>query len=324
MIPPVFADVEAAARRIAGVAVRTPLLRSDALDAAADARVWVKAEPLQHTGSFKFRGAANRMLQLTDAERRAGVVAYSSGNHAQAVAAVARRIGCPALIVMPADTPAIKVENTRGHGAEVVHYDRYTESREEIAGRYAAQRGAVLVPPFEDPRIIAGQGTAALEALDDMAAQGEAPDVVYVCCSGGGLTAGTNLAVEGRAPGARVWSVEPAGFDDTARSLAAGERVAVSPDARSVCDALLTPTPGELTFSINQPRLAGGAVVTDAEALGAVAFAFARLKLVVEPGGAVALAAALQRRPEARGRRVLVIASGGNIDPDVFVRAITA
>lgn len=323
MTPPTFADVEAAAARISGVVVRTPLLGSDALDMAAGARVWVKAEPLQHTGSFKYRGASNRMLQLSEAERRAGVVAYSSGNHAQAVAAVAKRIGCPALIVMPADTPAIKVASTRGHGAEVVHYDRYTESREEIAGRIAAERGAVLVPPFEDPRIIAGQGTAALEALEDMAAQGETPDVVYVCCSGGGLTAGTNLAVEAREPAAQVWSVEPAGFDDTARSLAAGERLSVSPDARSVCDALLTPTPGELTFSINRPRLAGAAVVTDAEALAAVAFAFAKLKLVVEPGGAVALAAALQRRPEARGRRVLVIASGGNIDPDMFVRAIT-
>ena len=321
---PTFADVEDAAHRIADLAVETPLLRSDALDAAAGARVWVKAECLQRTGSFKFRGAANRITRLTPDELRGGVVAYSSGNHAQAVAAVARIVGCPAAIVMPADTPAMKVEATRAHGAEVVAYDRYTESREEIATALAAQRGAVLVPPFEDRFIIAGQGTAAREAALTLAARGEAADLAYVCCSGGGLTAGTVLAMEALSPATRVWSAEPAGFDDTARSLAMGRRVANAPEARSLCDALQTPEPGALTWSINGPRLAGGAVVTDAEALAAMAFAFRHLKIVLEPGGAVALAAALQRRPEAQGRTVLVTASGGNVDPHVFAQALGA
>ncbi len=321
---PTFADVEDAARRIAGLAVETPLLRSDALDAAAGARVWVKAECLQRTGSFKFRGAANRITRLAPEELRGGVVAYSSGNHAQAVAAVARIVGCPAAIVMPADTPALKVEATRAQGAEVVAYDRYTESREEIAAVLAARRGAVLVPPFEDRFIIAGQGTAAREAALTLAARGEAADLAYVCCSGGGLTAGTVIALEALSPATRVWSAEPAGFDDTARSLAAGDRMANPPEARSICDALQTPTPGELTWSVNGPRLAGGAVVTDAEALAAMAFAFRHLKIVLEPGGAVALAAALQRRPEAQGRTVLVTASGGNVDPHVFARALAA
>ena len=324
MRAPTYADVEDAARQIAGLAVETPLLRSDALDAATGARVWVKAECLQRTGSFKFRGAANRITRLTADELRAGVVAYSSGNHAQAVAAAARIVGCPAAIVMPADTPRMKVEATRGHGAEVVLYDRYSESREGIAGALAAERGAVLTPPFEDPLIIAGQGTAGREAAMTLAAWGETADLAYVCCSGGGLTAGTVLALEALSPATRVWAAEPAGFDDTARSLAAGRRVSNAPEARSICDALQTPEPGELTWSINGPRLAGGAVVTDAEALAAMSFAFRHLKIVLEPGGAAALAAVLQRRPEAQGRTVLVVASGGNVDPAMFIRALEA
>ena len=321
---PTFADIEDAARQIEGLAVRTPLLRSDALDAACGARVWVKAEPLQRTGSFKFRGAANRITRLGEAEKRTGVVAYSSGNHAQAVAAVARLVGCPATIVMPSDTPAIKVESTRGYGADVVFYDRFTESREEIGRALAYEKGAVLVPPYEHPLIIAGQGTVGREAAQQLAAEGARADLAYVCCSGGGLTAGVALSLEALSPGTAVWSAEPAGFDDTARSLAAGRRVANDPAARSLCDALLTPEPGELTWSINASRLQGGAAVTDDEALAAVAFAFRHLKLVLEPGGAVALAAALQRRPEAQGRTVLVIASGGNVDPAIFARAIAA
>jgi threonine dehydratase len=319
---PTFADVEDAARQIAGLAVETPLLRADALDEAAGARVWVKAECLQRTGSFKFRGAANRITRLSPAERRAGVVAYSSGNHAQAVAAAARIVDCPAAIVMPADTPRLKVEATRGHGAQVVLYDRYRESREGIAAELAAERGAVLVPPFEDPFVIAGQGTAGREAALALQARGEAADLAYVCCSGGGLTAGTVLSLEALSPATKVWSAEPAGFDDTARSLAAGERVANAPEARSICDALQTPEPGALTWSINGGRLAGGAVVTDDEALAAMAFAFRHLKIVLEPGGAVALAAVLQRRPEAQGRTVLVVASGGNVDAAMFARAL--
>ena len=322
MTPPVFADIEDAARQIAGLAVETPLLRSDRLDEAAGARVWVKAECLQRTGSFKFRGAANRITRLSASELRTGVVAYSSGNHAQAVAASARLMGCPAAIVMPADTPRTKVEATRGYGAEVVLYDRYSESREAIAGSLCAERGAVLVPPFEDRWVIAGQGTAGREAALALRARGEAADVAYVCCSGGGLTAGTVLSLEALSPTTRVWAVEPAGFDDTARSLAAGERVANAPGARSICDALQTPEPGALTWSINAPRLAGAAVVTDAEAFGAMAFAFRHLKIVLEPGGAVALAAVLQRRPEAQGRTVLLIASGGNVDAATFAQAL--
>ncbi len=319
---PTFADVEDAAARLRGLAVETPLLRSDALDAASGARVFVKAECLQRTGSFKFRGAYNRISRLSEAERVAGVVAYSSGNHAQGVAEAARLVGCPALIVMPADTPAIKRDATRARGAEIVAYDRFTESREAIAERIARERGAVLVPPFEDPFVIAGQGTAGLEAAAQLAQAGEAADLAYVCASGGGLTAGIGLALSERSPRTALWTAEPVGFDDHARSVAAGARVANAPGARSLCDALMAPEPGALTWSLNSPRLAGGAVVSDAEALAAMAFAFRHLKLVLEPGGAAALAAVLQRRPEAQGRVVLVIASGGNVDPQVFSRAI--
>ena len=323
-IPPTFEDVAEAARQIEGLAVRTPLLRCDALNAAAEARVWVKAECLQRTGSFKFRGAANRITRFDAEERRGGVVAYSSGNHAQAVATVAKLIGCPATIVMPADTPAIKVSSTRSYGAEVVFYDRYTESREAIGAALAEQKGAVLVPPYEHPLIIAGQGTAGLEAADQLQAEGAHADVAYCCASGGGLMAGLALALEAQSPQTAIWSAEPAGFDDHSRSLAARERVSNARHARSICDALLAPEPGALTWRVNGPRLAGGAVVSDEEALSAMAFAFRHLKLVLEPGGAVGLAAALQRRPEARGRTVLVIASGGNVDPATFTRALAA
>ena len=322
MTPPVFADIEDAARRLQGHAVETPLLRSDALDAACGARVWVKAESLQRTGSFKFRGAYNRLSRLDAAERRAGVVAFSSGNHAQGVAEAARLVGCPAMIVMPSDAPRIKVDATRGYGAEVVFYDRFTESREAISAALAVERGAVLVPSFDDPHIMAGQGTVGLEAARQLGDAGAIADIAYVCVSGGGLVAGIALALEALSPGTAVWSVEPAGFDDHARSLAAGRRLHNAPGARSICDALLSPQPGELTWAVNRRLLRGGAVVTDAEALSAMAFAFRHLKLVLEPGGAVALAAALQRRPEAQGRTVLVVASGGNVDPELFARAL--
>ncbi len=322
MNPPAFADVEDAARRLDGLAVRTPLLRSDALDAACGGRVWVKAECLQRTGSFKFRGAWNRISRLNADERRAGVVAFSSGNHAQGVAEAARLVGCPAVIVMPADAPAVKVENTRALGAEVVFYDRFTQSREAISAALAAERGAVLVPSFDDPFIIAGQGTVGLEAARQLAGEGAQANVLACCVSGGGLIAGVALAFEALSPETAVWSAEPAGFDDHARSLQAGARVANAPGARSLADALLAPAPGELTWAINARRLAGGVTADDGEMLAAMRFAFRHLKLVLEPGGAVALAAALAGRLELAGRTALLIASGGNVDAELYGRAL--
>ena len=311
-----------AADRLKGHAVVTPLLRSEALDAAVGARVFVKAECLQRTGSFKFRGAYNRLSRLTTQEREAGVVAFSSGNHAQGVADAARLVGCPAVIVMPADAPAIKVDATRGYGAEVVLYDRFTESREAIAARIGEERGAVVVPSFDDPFIIAGQGTAGLEVIGQLVAFGLTADDLICPASGGGLMAGIGLAFEALSPTTRLWSAEPAGFDDHARSLAAGERVSNASDARSLCDALLAPQPGALTWPINRKRLSGGLAATDAEALAAMAFAFRHLKLVLEPGGAVGLAALLSGRLKHADGVVVVIASGGNVDPETFAQAL--
>ncbi len=319
---PTFADILDAADRLAGLAVETPLLRADALDEAVGAQVFVKAEALQRTGSFKFRGACNRLSRLTDAERVAGVVAFSSGNHAQGVAAAARRVGCPAVIVMPSDAPATKIAATRGFGAEVVVYDRFTESREAIAAALAEQRGAVIVPPFDDPYIIAGQGTVGLEAARQLEALGLQAQDVICPVSGGGLLAGINLAFGARSPATRLWSAEPEGFDDHARSLAAGSRVSNVPGAPSLCDALMAPEPGKLTWAVNAARLSGGLVASDAEALAAMRFAFRHLKLVLEPGGALALGALLAGRLERPGGVVLVIGSGGNVDPGVFTRSL--
>ncbi|NJD32148.1 MAG: threonine/serine dehydratase [Gammaproteobacteria bacterium] len=315
---PTFADVRAAADRIAGHARRTPLLADTPLDAETGGRILLKLETLQHTGSFKFRGAYNRLCQLDAVERRAGVVAFSSGNHAQGVAAAARLLGIPATIVMPSDAPRVKMRNTLALGAEVVEYDRQRESREEIAARLAAERGAVLVPSFDDPHIIAGQGTVGLEIAEQSQDLGLRPDDVIACCSGGGLVGGTALAIKGLVPSARVWSAEPAGFDDYRRSLAAGERVRNLPGGDSICDALLAPTPGELTFEINRRLLAGGVVATEDEVRRAIAYAARVLKLVVEPGGAVALAALLAGQVDARGRTVAVVLSGGNIDDELL------
>lgn len=311
--------IEAAAARLRGVAVRTPLLRSDALDALTGARLLLKAEPLQRTGSFKFRGAWNTLAQL---EPGRAVVAYSSGNHAQGVALAARLRGCPATIVMPADAPQAKLEATRGHGATVVTYDRWGESRETIGRRIAAETGAEVVPPYEDPRIIAGQGTVGLEIAEDAAASGLIPDLAIVCASGGGLVAGCATALRARFPAIEVMTAEPAGFDDHARSLALGERVTNAPGASSICDALLSPTPGELTFAINRRLLAGGLAVTDAEVAQAMRLAFRHLKLVVEPGGAVALAAVLAGKLDVRGRTVAVVLSGGNVDAALYARIL--
>lgn len=321
---PSFADVEAAALRLAGQAVETPLLANVALDQAVGGRVLLKPESLQRTGSFKFRGAYNKISQLArlPAPPRA-IVAYSSGNHAQGVAAAARIAGIPALIVMPADAPAIKVANTRGYGAEVVFFDRATERREEIAGRIAVERGAVIVPPYDDPDIIAGQGTAGLEIARQTAALGITADQLLIPCSGGGLTAGCALAIEKLSPVTRVYSAEPAEFDDMRRSLAAGRRVANARTTGSFCDALLSREPGRLTFELLRSRLAGGVSATDAEVAAAMEFAFRELKLVIEPGGAVGLAALLSGAIDGKGKTTVVLCSGGNVDAETYARAIS-
>ena len=319
---PRFEDVEAAAERIAGIAVSTPLLESSLLNQRLGGRLLLKAEVLQRTGSFKFRGAYNRICRLDDNARRTGVVAYSSGNHAQAVAAAARLLDLPAVIVMPRDAPAIKIEMTRAQGAEIVFYDRLRDVREAIGARLAAERDAILVPPYEDRFVIAGQGTIGLELADQAEALRTKLDAVLVPCGGGGLLAGGSLALAHRMPGADVLAVEPEGYDDTARSLAAGHRITNAAGRSSFCDALLTPIPGEITFSINARLASGGLTVTDDQVADAMAAAFQHLKLIVEPGGAVALAAVLSGRFDARGKTVAVVCSGGNVDSGTFAAAL--
>jgi len=319
---PDFDDVQAAAQRLAGRAQRTPLLFNTALDEHTGGRILLKAETLQHTGSFKFRGAYNRLSRLDASERAAGVVAFSSGNHAQGVAAAARLLGLRATIVMPSDAPRVKMRNTVALGAEVVEYDRMRESREEIAARIARQRGAVLVPSFDDPDVIAGQGTVGLEIAEQAAQAGVRLDDVVVCTSGGGLVAGIGLAIRATSPSTRIWTAEPEGHDDHRRSLEAGRRVSNEPGTRSICDALLAPAPGVLTFEINRRQLAGGLAVSDDEVRRAIAYAARTLKLVVEPGGAVGLAAVLADRFPVRGRAVAVVLSGGNIDDELLREAL--
>lgn len=317
-----FADIEAAAGRLAGHAVETPLIESPALNERLGVRVLLKAETLQRVGAFKFRGAYNRLVQLTPDERKRGVVAFSSGNHAQGVALAARLLGMPALIVMPSDAPKVKVEATRGYGAEVRFYDRLTESREAIAAEISAERGAVTVPAFDDPHIIAGQGTVGLELMRQARARGARPDVVVTPLSGGGLMAGVATAVKALSPATALVGVEPAGFDDTLQSLQAGRRVVTKPTTRSLCDALESPAPGEITFPILLDKLADVALVTDAEVAEAMRYAFSTLKLVVEPGGSVGLAALLAGKVKPFGGTVAVVLSGGNVDPDLFARVI--
>lgn len=321
-VVPEFAAIAAAAARLAGHAVTTPLLESPAINARIGGRLLVKAECLQRTGSFKFRGAYNALAQFPAAARRAGVVAYSSGNHAQGVAAAAQLLEMRATIVMPTDAPATKIANTRFYGAEIVFYDRYQEVREEIAERIAAERGAALLPPYDDARVIAGQGTVGLEVAAQAAALGARLDAVVAPCSGGGLIGGIALALASASPGTAVYAAEPQGFDDLRRSLAAGERLRNDPEGRSICDALLAPAPGILTFSIARRHLAGSLVVSDEEVMKAMAAAFAQFKLVAEPSGAAGLAAILSGRLTAEGRTVAAILSGGNVDGEVFARAL--
>ncbi|MDJ0945115.1 MAG: threonine/serine dehydratase [Kiloniellales bacterium] len=319
---PGLAEIEAAARRIAGKAVVTPLLESPALNARLGGRILLKPETLQRTGSFKFRGAYNKLSQLDETQRKAGVVAYSSGNHAQGVAAAAQLLGAPATIVMPSDAPGIKVANTKGYGAEVVPYARASEDRKAIAEAIATERGATLVPPYDDPDIIAGQGTCGLEICQQAEALGASLDAILVCCGGGGLTAGVGTAARALSPETEVYTVEPAGWDDTARSLAAGRRLANQDPPASLCDALLAMQPGALTFDVIRRVAAGGFAVTEDEVAEAVRYAFQTLKLVVEPGGAVTLAALLTGRYDVRDRCVAVTLSGGNIDPALMARLL--
>jgi threonine dehydratase len=322
--PPTAADVDAAAAKLAGVALRTPLVTSPVLDALVGARVFLKAETLQRTGSFKFRGAYNKLSSIPVDRRAGGVVAYSSGNHAQGVAAAAKLLAMPAVIVMPQDAPQPKRERTAALGAEVVLYDRDREDRAAIARGIAERRGAVLVPPFDDPMVIAGQGTAGREIVEDLAGLGLRPDVVVVGASGGGLVAGIALAIKARVPSAKFYTAEPEGFDDTARSFLSGQRERNPRMSGTICDALMTNTPGAITFEINRRLVGEGVTASDAEVGRAVAFAFRELKLVVEPGGAIGLAALLAGRPDVKGKVVVAVLSGGNVDAELFHRLIAA
>ena len=316
--------IRAAASRAEGSIRRTPILESDGLNRLAGRRVLVKAECLQHTGSFKARGGWAALSAMARDSGPRGVIAYSSGNHAQGVARAAAAMRAPCVILMPSDAPAVKIANTRALGAEVVLYERNTEDRDALGARLAEDRGLALVKPFDDPDVIAGQGTTGLEIAQQAAELGVTSADVLTCCGGGGLAAGIALAFEADAPGLRVRTVEPAGFDDMARSLAAGERVGNAATAGSICDAILTPMPGALTFPVLL-RLAGpGLAVTDGEALAAMRAAFGHLRIVLEPGGAVALAAALSRTASVEGDAVVVVASGGNVDAATFAAALGA
>jgi threonine dehydratase len=318
-----LADIERAAVGLQDLAVRTPLLSNPVLDEMLGGRILLKAETLQRTGSFKFRGAWNRMLLIPQARRANGVVAVSAGNHALGVAAAGRLLGIPATIVIPIDAPRIKIDEARRLGADVRLYDRNTEDRESIANEIADGRGATLVPPYDDRAVIAGQGTVGLEMAQDARQLGATFDDVLVCCGGGGLAAGVSTAMQGRSAVTKVWSVEPEDCDDTRQSLLAGHRVSPRGNQRSICDVLVTPQPGELTFTVNQRRLAGGLAVTDEEVRSALQFAVRTLRLVVEPGGCAALAALLSRKIESKGRTVGVVLTGGNIAPDRLIELLS-
>ena len=318
MLQPSFTGVLNAANQILGHAVRTPLLEHPALNEIVGGRVLMKAETFQLAGAFKFRGAFNRISRLNEDEKKRGVVAYSSGNHAQGVAAAARAVGTPALIVMPHDSPAVKVAGVRHFGGEVRLYDRWSESREEIGAQIAHERGSILVPPFDDRHVIEGQGTLALELLE----QADGPIDQLLCgASGGGMLAGINLVMAEQSPTTRLYVVEPEDFDDYGRSLTAGQRIGHPDGKPSICDALMAPMPGELTFPINQ-TLAGGLGVSDAEVAEAMRFAFRWLKLVIEPGGAVSLAALLAGKIDAKDQTTAIVLSGGNVDPELFARIL--
>ena len=319
---PTFSDVQAAARRLEGVTLRTPLLENQRVNDRLGGRLFLKAECLQRTGSFKLRGAYNFLASMSEADRRKGAVGWSSGNHAQGLAEAGRLLGVKTTIVMPADAPALKVANTRASGAEVVLYDRVKDSREEIGTGIAQKTGATIVPPYDHPWILTGQGTAGIEIAEQARALGVTLDAVAAPCSGGGLATGVALGVKGISPTTTVHAGEPAGFDDLARSLASGKKEKNEKLSGSICDALLAPTPGDVTFPLAQQVLGPGLVVSDEEVLDAMELAFREFKLVLEPGGAVALAAALTGKLPVRGRAVAVVCSGGNVDHETFARAL--
>jgi threonine dehydratase len=320
---PTAADIAAAQETLRGVAVRTPLVNAAVLDERLSARVFLKAETLQRTGSFKFRGAYNKIASIAPGKRAAGVVAYSSGNHAQGVAAAARLLGMRATIVMPADAPATKRRRTEALGAEVVPYDRDRQDRAAIGEALAQERGATLVPPYDDPLVIAGQGTIGAEIVEDLRALGLAPEIVVVGASGGGLAAGVALGVAAQAPSADMYIVEPQGFDDTLRSFASGRRETNPQMSGTLCDALMSATPGELTFPITRALIGKGFTVSDDDVAAAVRYAFQELKLVVEPGGAVGLAVLLAGKLDVKGKVAATILSGGNVDAELFAKIIS-
>ena len=316
---PTVAGILAARERHGGRVMKTPLIENEVLNRRLGLRLLIKAECLQHTGSFKIRGALNRLEALSTDERRRGVVAFSSGNHAQGVARAARWLGVDAVIVMPEDAPRMKIAGVERDGARIVLYDRRSQSREEISAQISRDEGRIIVPSYDDAYIVEGQGTCGLELAEQCDERGIVPDHVLCCAGGGGLIAGVSLAVKQAFPEAGVWSCEPEGYDDHRQSLAQGKRVRVSGKTHSICDAILTPEPGELTFEIYRKTLSGGLVVSEAEVLAAMRAAFENLKLVVEPGGAVAFASALHHLPESwSGRTVCVVLTGGNVDANVF------
>ena len=317
-----IATIEAAANRIRPHIFKTPLLESPRLNDFLGFRLLIKAEALQHTGSFKLRGATNAVWSLGDEVRH--VVAFSSGNHAQGVARAVTTRDINATIIMPADTPATKIEGTKAYGAEVVTYDRYSESREDIGAALSQKLNADLIKPYDDVRVIAGQGTVGLEIARQAAAMGIVPDALLCCCGGGGLIAGTSIALHAHFPDTKIWCAEPEFYDDTKRSLESGERQRAQTEKTSICDAIVTPEPGVLTFPINRTHLSGGAVVSDEHVLKTVATLFKHLKIIVEPGGAVAVAAALTGQIPKNAQTIVAVASGGNIDADMFKRALDA
>jgi threonine dehydratase len=321
---PTIPDLLSAAERLAKLATKTPLLESQALNELAGGRVLLKAENLQRVGAFKFRGAYNAVSQVSRQKFPGGVVACSSGNHAQGIAAAATLCGMKSLIVMPSDAPRLKIARTKAFGAEVHLYDRDKEDRDAIAHRICAERSAAFVHPFDDFNVIAGQGTVGLELMAQARAIGAMPDAVIVCCSGGGLAAGVAIAVMHANPDADVHTVEPAGFDDFARSLASGRREKNPAMSGSICDSLMANSPGVLTFAIGQQKMKHGLVISDEDARAAVRFAYHELKLVLEPGGAAALAAVLAGKLPTKGRTVACILSGGNVDPADFAQMIMA